>query len=144
MEREAFIEEQWAKAKVRSRLTGFARETKAKRWQSDEWLRREWVRMGMLPLDLRTPDQFNKVTPPWIPDLVNYWFKYVVECDGSVHLRPDVKMRDAAKDRWFRERGFQIFRVSHGDRQGLASIANKIRMIRQTKGPPPACKIYRG
>lgn len=141
---EKLMEAKNEKAADRNRLIDFKMKIKDARWKSDIWLRENWIALEMLPLDLRTPDQFNKVSPPYIPDLINYWFKYVIECDGSVHDRADVKARDAKKDRYFRRNGFKVFRVRHGDMDKLKLIANKVRKIRQQKGAPPACNIYRG
>ena len=132
------------KAFKRNRLIDFKMKIKDARWKSDAWLKENWIALGMLPLDLRTPDQFNKVSPPYIPDLINFWFKYVIECDGSVHDRPDVKARDAAKDRFFRKNGFKVFRVRYGDMEKLKSVAAKVKKIREEKGGPPPCNVYRG
>lgn len=126
---------------VKKRLQEFKKKIDKKNYKSDEWLKDEWRKLGMIPDDLRTPDQFNRVFPPYIPDLVNFWFKYVIECDGSVHDLDDVKIRDDKKDLFFGKIGFHVFRVRHGDMNRLLEIASMVRRIREKKGRPPPCSI---
>lgn len=142
--KEKLMELKNEKAFQRNGLIDFKMKIKGARWKSDIWFREQWIALGMLPLDLRTPDQFNKVAPPYIPDLINFWFKYVIECDGSIHDREDVKARDARKDKFFRKNGFKVFRVRYGDLATLHKIADKVKKIRAERGSPPACNIYRG
>jgi very-short-patch-repair endonuclease len=57
--------------------------------------------------------KFNDVVFGYIPDFSNSQHKIVVEVDGSVHLREEVKRRDSQKDAAFERMGWIMLRFSN-------------------------------
>lgn len=47
----------------------------------------------------------------YIPDLINYSFKYVIEVDGSYHNKPRQIIRDRKKDIFYKSKNYKVFRV---------------------------------
>jgi very-short-patch-repair endonuclease len=48
---------------------------------------------------------------PYTADFYRHAARLIVEVDGEAHGRGDRPLRDAARDRWFEERGIAVLRV---------------------------------
>lgn len=105
-----------------------AEKIEAKRYASDRWLKREWEDC------LDANDKFNFPLGRFIPDLVNEKFRYIIECDGSIHDRKDVRRKDLAKDSSYRSKGYRVFRLRAYDFAALSAIKTEVRRIRLIKG----------
>ena len=55
---------------------------------------------------------FRRQTPigPYFADFVCLARKIVVEADGRTHETADAKIKDVARDAWFRSAGFRVLR----------------------------------
>lgn len=56
-------------------------------------------------------DKFNCPFGPYIPDVINHFFKYVIEIDGSIHDRNDIKAKDKIKENFYRSKGYEVYRI---------------------------------
>jgi very-short-patch-repair endonuclease len=94
-------------ARTRESLEKFAEFQRQKNWKSEQWFLALYEQSGLR----MTSDQFNIVFGPFIPDCVNHAYRYVIEVDGSVHDRKDVKERDLRKTAFYQSQGYRVFRV---------------------------------
>ena len=73
---------------------------------SEEWFK------GMLDKSMRRKHlAFNKPFGRYIPDVRNEKQKYLIEIDGSIHDTPEQRAKDEIKDKFYRSRGYEVFRV---------------------------------
>lgn len=113
----------------KNRLKKFAEEIESKNYKSDLWLKEQ------LKNCLTKEDEFNSPEGPFIPDLINRKYRYIVECDGSVHDLQEVKNKDFRKDKYFLEKGFLVLRVRFGNEkkiQEIREIISKRKFGRKT------------
>lgn len=94
--------------------------------ESEKWFWREWEAAGMKDPD----DKCNEVFARFIPDVVNEKFKYVIEVDGSIHQKKEVKKRDEKKDKAFSSRGFEVFRVEAYDYEQFGMLVDMVEAHR--------------
>ena len=68
-----------------------------------------WVALKARPAGLK----FRKQHPagPFIADFYCHEARLVIEIDGEAHGCGDRPVRDAARDRWFAERGLAVLRI---------------------------------
>lgn len=85
-------------------------------------------------------DEFNQKLGPFIPDIVNRKYKYVIEVDGSIHDVEEIKKRDIIKNRTFFRLGFRVFRVKAYDLESFKLTIEKLNEFR-SPGFKPA-KIF--
>jgi very-short-patch-repair endonuclease len=74
---------------------------------SEVWFWTEWIKAGMRLEDVSD----NVVFGRYIPDVVNHTFRYVIEVDGSIHHKDEVKRKDAKKEKVFANKGYEVFRI---------------------------------
>jgi very-short-patch-repair endonuclease len=48
---------------------------------------------------------------PYVFDFADLGARLLIELDGGIHDRPDVKERDVAKDEWASSQGFVVVRI---------------------------------
>lgn len=112
----------------KQRLKRFSRAINQKKYKSDEWLKTQWKNI------LHEYDEFNSPEGPFIPDLINRKFKYIIECDGSIHDKECQKSRDKIKDEYFRGKGFSVFRVKFMDFSKMDSVKHAALILRKESG----------
>lgn len=78
-------------------------------------------------------DQRNAIFAGKIPDLLNKKYKYIVEVDGSIHDKEDVKAKDLKKEQLYKRCGYHVFRVKHNDTESFQKALNQILMLRERK-----------
>lgn len=108
-------------------IQALSRALRRKTPASEKWFQFEWKRSGMI----HSQDLFNYVSGPFIPDLINHNLKYLVEVDGSIHRNSLVQQKDTAKQKYFEDKGFSVFRVKAFDHVSLAAAINAIRESRR-------------
>jgi len=111
--------------------------------KSEKWFWDKWSSLGLV-------DQYDKQNYArfgFIADIINMKYKYVIEVDGSYHLREDQKRHDAIKDRIISSKGYLIVRVVAYDQQSFYSCVEKIKDRRKyidgIKLPEKGQKGYR-
>ena len=62
------------------------------------------------PLMQRFGFEHDPVIFGFIPDFANRKYKVIVEIDGSIHRKPEVRARDKAKNEAFRKNGWTVLR----------------------------------
>lgn len=87
---------------------------------------KEWVKAGMK----NAWDFPNKPKHGLIPDILNRRHRYIIEIDGSWHLKEDSKARDKIKDERFAKRGYAVFRVVAYDRDSFLACVLAVRRRR--------------
>lgn len=94
--------------------------------ESERWFWREWKQSGLEHKD----DLPNAVLHKYIPDVMNNTFKYVIEIDGDSHENNRSKNRDTKKDRFYKKRGFTVFRLKAYDNEQLGVLMDEVEKHR--------------
>ena len=67
------------------------------------------------------------VIGPYLADFVSHRLRLVIEVDGAQHARPDQQAKDAARDRWLGERGYDVLRFANtAVRADIAAVLGAI------------------
>jgi very-short-patch-repair endonuclease len=91
---------------------------------SDIWFKNKWAEVRMEHSD----DEYNVALGLFVPDCINRYFRYVIEVDGSYHLRADQRAKDARKDVYYGSLGYAVFRViSFNNRSFDKLVSNMIK-----------------
>ncbi|WP_246689422.1 DUF559 domain-containing protein, partial [Methylobacterium sp. WL19] len=119
------------------RLRAFAREQRRLRTLAEDafWQQVRGSRFRGLKFRRQVP------LPPYIADFLCASARLIVELDGAPHDEAERRDRDAARDVWLREQGFEILRFPN-DRvlSDLASVLDTVgatveaRLARATSG----------
>ena len=109
------------------RLSYLAKEIESMNYKSDIWLKTQMKDI------CDEHDDFNSPEGKYIPDLINRKFKYVVECDGSIHDLDEIKSKDLKKDTYFILRGFKVFRIRYPNYSQLKSVKTEILKIKKPR-----------
>lgn len=56
-------------------------------------------------------DQYNTEFKYSIPDVINHFYKYIIEIDGSIHSLPEIKENDRRKELKYKNQGYKVLRV---------------------------------
>lgn len=75
-------------------------------------------------------DLYNEPLGKYIPDVMNKVYKYVIEVDGSVHNTYKQQKIDIKKNKYYDDKGYQIFRVIAYDINSYNITLQKIQKIR--------------
>ena len=69
--------------------------------------------------------KFRRQAPvgSYILDFVCLEARLVIEADGPMHDRPDIRQRDAQRDNWLRQNGFTILRITGDEIVGDLGMA---------------------
>lgn len=78
-------------------------------------------------------DRFNEPFQFYIPDCVNFFYRYVIEVDDPSHRQPKQKERDRKKDRFYKEGGYQVIRIPSHDYSAFTRAKELVMTIRRTK-----------
>jgi very-short-patch-repair endonuclease len=106
--------------------------------KSEKWFHTLWERHDMKHED----DQFNHPFIGLIPDCINHKFKYVIEIDGSIHIKKHVKEWDNHRDRKFLREGYQVFHVEAYKYDQFVALCEVIERLRMTPiNPKPRIAI---
>jgi 16S rRNA processing protein RimM len=94
--------------------------------------------------------KFRRQAPigPYIADFACMAAKLVIEIDGGAHNAPDVSLRDAKREEWFRTQRFEVVRLKNADvlreaKQIAAHLHTKASALipterrKSTDSPPP-------
>ena len=75
----------------------------------------------------------------YIVDFVSYRARLVVEIDGGVHQLDQVRLRDARRDAWLSDRGFQVLRIDAetAGRDPELATAQILHALEARTTPPP-------
>lgn len=107
------------------RLRAFCKKIKANEWESERWLYHQWVHRGLKD----KTDRWNRIVGKYIVDLINRKYGYIIEVDGSIHDRPEQKLKDQIKDKYLTTKGFKVFRIKAFDMQSLFKTISNIKYI---------------
>lgn len=97
--------------------------------QSEKWFR-SLYESHKLKLN---KDLYNKpFKQKYIPDILNYQFKYVIEIDGSIHETNEQKQIDIKKDNFYTKCCFKVFRIIAYDINSYIEAINQLITYRNT------------
>jgi len=91
--------------KIPSYLKRFAQDLNEDLPNSEIWFQKEYKTFK------DKYDRFNRSFWGYIPDVINYKYKYIIEIDGSIHDTPEQQIKDWKKNKKFRSKGFKVFRL---------------------------------
>ncbi len=100
---------------------------------SDVWFQNLWVESGMHIAEGPKRDRFNEPFIFYIPDCVNFFYRYVIEVDDPSHRAPKRRATDRKKDRFYAQSGYTVFRIKSHDYNGFIGVKESIRIIRRVK-----------
>lgn len=101
--------------------------------ESEVWFKDLYTRHQMISKHDKFNHTFKHV---FIPDVQNSVYKYVIEIDGSIHNRPEVKAKDRQKDIFYKKHGYFIFRIRAYNNLDYIQAMEEILKIK--KCIPPA------
>ena len=114
-----------------------AAQCKAANHRSDLWFMNLWIKYGMFIESGPRRDRFNESFQFYIPDMVNFYYRYVVEVDGSIHNTGKQKKIDKKKDVFYKKSGYRVFRIHPGDLAAFMVLKKEIQQIRSLKKEEP-------
>lgn len=88
-----------------------------------------WFRELYKPYHHRD-DEYNQLFGGFIPDVINKFYKYIIEIDGSIHLTEKQKAKDRKKDKRFRDLGYKVIRIEAYNSESFQKAMDKICKIR--------------
>lgn len=71
----------------------------------------------------------------YIPDIINFDFKYIIEIDGSSHNSKKSIEKDAKRDVWFENEGFKVFRIKAYNISSYKKVIKEIIELREKNFP---------
>lgn len=74
----------------------------------------------------------NSVFCGYIPDVVNHRYRYVIEVDGGVHQRPSVRSKDAFKDKVFKKKEYEVFRIDAYNHEQFGTLVDLVSSRRES------------
>lgn len=78
-----------------------------------------------------TTDLYNKpFRKRYIPDVINFKFRYIIEIDGSIHNTPEQIKKDIIKDYFYKKHNFKVFRVKAYDNESYIKLIKELFIIR--------------
>lgn len=94
-----------------------------------------WFRSLFENQKLKQNDEFyNHVyKKAYIADVINYDLKYLIEIDGGIHDRSDVKRKDKKRDEYFAYQGFKTYRIKAYDNKQYIKIMKLIYKVHRQK-----------
>lgn len=108
--------------------------------KSERWFREKLEDYGLYR-------RFKKNVPIFhlevIPDLCDREYMIVIEVDGSIHKRKDVAERDAEKDKKYKDAGYTVFRVIHGDEEGAYRLLDTLVNIYRYPSKKQLRRVHR-
>ncbi len=75
---------------------------------------------------------FNRPCGAFIPDVVCYQPRIIIEIDGSIHDTPEQQFRDKQKDAYFIKREFKVFRIKAYSSTQFNEVINQIKELVKT------------
>lgn len=111
------------KTKKVSRIQRYANQLNKQLPASEVWFQSLWPYKD---------DKFNAVLGKRIPDVMNKLFKYVIEIDGIIHQMNKQKRIDSYKNRYYKQKGYKIFRVVAYDIDSYNECLKNVTSIRSS------------
>lgn len=113
------------------KLNKFAKKLESKLPRSEKWFRDLWKPFQTIHKLEYYSDRYNQPEGPYIPDVINQAYKYVIEIDGSIHDFTSVKLKDAKKEWYFLNRGYKVFRIKAYDLKQFEVVRDTILKLRE-------------
>lgn len=114
------------KDKWNNRLKEMAHELNKNEPASEKWFKDLFDAHYSLKQDF-----YNKpFKKRYIPDVLNYKFKYIIEIDGSIHNTPEQIEKDKKKDIFYKRAGFIVFRVKAFSNESYINLIKELIKIR--------------
>ncbi len=121
-------------------IQGYANRLNTKLPKSEEWFWREWNGLGM-----KNGDEIRNVPfAGLIPDVRCKPFRYIIEVDGSIHDRAEVKLNDLKKTKKLESLGYRVFRLPAYDYRALLEVYKTVKRIRESDAliTEPMRRVY--
>lgn len=77
-------------------------------------------------------DKSNVTFMGFIPDVINHRYRYIIEIDGSYHLKPEQAQRDKLKDDVFRRSGYKVFRLKAYSDACFQHLVQNVKRLRKS------------
>lgn len=68
----------------------------------------------------------NEPLDKYIPDFINKTYKIIIEIDGSIHKRSDIREKDKLKDKFYKRKGYTVIRINAFDNKSLKKGLEKL------------------
>lgn len=138
-------------SKLRHKLK-FAKQVEKKRSEAEKLFRLNWFRDGMCDNAFDSgwkqsieKDKFNFPVYPYIPDVVNFKYRYVIEIDGEAyHSSRKAMAKDKKKDEHYRSLGFTVFRIAAFNAQEYVQTREAVKLLRNNPNSEPIKSEYDG
>lgn len=110
---------------ILKRVQKHAKELQLNPPKSDLWFQELWC--DNKDLD----DRYNEAFGHYIPDCINHRYRYIIEIDGSFHMKPEQIQKDIKKNEYYMNRGYDWYRVQAYNEDSLNLTLEKIKKRRE-------------
>lgn len=94
--------------------------------KSEKWFWSEYKKT-----DLYDENDFSNLRyKRYIPDVINFKCKFIIEIDGSIHNDKNIQKKDDKKTKFFNSHGFLVLRITAYDKEELLSVFKILRIIK--------------
>lgn len=107
----------------------FANEIEKNLPKSESWFRSLYEKHFKIDSDLYNRPFCLK----YIPDVLNERYRYIIEIDGSIHETEMQSYKDRVKDKFYKHRGYKVFRILYGNEIQYINLINSLMEIREDK-----------
>lgn len=99
--------------------------------KSEKWFFDKLDKAGYSMGDFRL--QSNVYCHGKIPDFVSEYLMVIIEVDGSIHDRPDIKENDDKKDKLYRKKGYTVFRIKAYDNLKFFEVLQELKTLSEKR-----------
>lgn len=110
----------------KKKILRFANELNKNLPASEKWFQGFWKSNGLEDEN----DEYNSPLGRRIPDVINRKYRYVIEVDGYIHARGPVRQIDVRKNKYYRNLGYEVFRVIAYNQKQLFCLVECIERLR--------------
>ena len=135
------------KAKKKAKAIKFKKMSRIEQYQfklnsnppaSERWFKAKWE-IECLPWKpdfTMYQDEYNGIVGPYLGDVVNRGFKYIIEVDGSIHDSSSQKFKDDVRQKNLENKGFKVLRVeAYNENSYLQAVEEVCKIMEESKLP---------
>jgi very-short-patch-repair endonuclease len=135
-------------AYLKERIDKFADDINKNTPQSELWFRGKFNKEPIERIygKHRDNDFLDRYNTPldhaYIPDIINYGYKFIIEVDGEIHNNLKQAYKDLAKNVYYNKRGYKVFRVVAYSEPSYNKFLNEFKEYIETQHKTSLIALY--
>lgn len=105
----------------------------SKKLNADLPISEQWFQALLKEHNLYERFSYNHPFKGFIPDVISFKLRVIIEIDGSIHTKEEIKKLDEKKDRQRKAMGFTVYRIIHNDEEQALKVINEIKELIASK-----------